>query len=98
MGNQVWDTLRSNLYPSDLAKLVGGLIFGNPVNGEATLGVVDQAETFACFLDCDHIHKSGWVGRVGSDFAIDLDEALHKHCLGLTAVQSILQPVRSKPR
>ena len=64
------------------------------MDGEAALGVVDETEVLASLLDGDDIHEAGWVGLVGSDLAIDLDEALHNNLLGLATVERILQSAR----
>ena len=61
------------------------------MDGEATLGVVDQAEVLAGLFNYDHVHEAGWVGGVGADLAIDLDEALHHDGLGFASVKGILQ-------
>lgn len=61
------------------------------MDGEAALGVVDEAEVLAGLLDADHVHETGGVGGVGADFAVDLDEALLKDSVGLARVEGILQ-------
>ena len=96
MRNQVWNAAPAQLYPLDLAELVLGLFTGDAVNSEAALGVVDQAEVLSSLLDRDDVLEAGWVGGVGADFAIDLDEALHDNCLGLPSIQRILQAVAKK--
>jgi hypothetical protein len=73
MRNQVWDAALAELDALDLAELVLGLLSGDAVDGEATLGVVDEAEVLASLLDRDNVHEAGGVGGVGADLAIDLD-------------------------
>lgn len=77
MSDEVWDTLSTKLHALDLGKLVAGFGFGDAVDGEATLGVVDKTEVFAGLFDGDYVHEAGWVGRVCADLTVDLDETLH---------------------
>lgn len=91
--NQVWDTALSKLDTLDLSELVLGLLAGDAVDGEATLGVVDETEVLAGLLNADDVHEASWVGGVGADLAVDLDQALHDNGLGLTSVERILEAV-----
>lgn len=93
MRNQEWDAALAQLYSLDLAQLVLCLLFSDAVDGETALGVVDKTEVLACLLDGDDVHVAGWVGRIGADLAIDLDQALHDNCLGLTAIEGVLQTI-----
>lgn len=93
MRNQEWDAALAQLYSLDLAQLVLCLLFSDAVDGETALGVVDETEVLACLLDGDDVHVAGWVGRIGADLAIDLDQALHDNCLGLTAIEGVLQTI-----
>ena len=63
------------------------------MNGEPALGIIDKTEIFASFLNRYDIHEASRVGGVGSDFAVDFDEALHHDGFGLTTVESILQSI-----
>lgn len=74
----------------DLGELVCALLGSDTVNGKATLGVVDETEVFASLFDRDDIHESGWVGCIGADLAIDLDEPLHEDRLDLLGIESVL--------
>lgn len=94
--NQEWDAALAKLYSLDLAQLVLCLLFSDAVDGESALGVVDEAEVLASLLDGDDVHEAGWVGRIGADFAIDLDQALHDNRLGLAAIEGVLQAVSRK--
>ena len=96
MRDQEWDSAPAELHALDLAQLVLGLLGLDAVDGEAALGVVDEAEVLASLLDGDNIHEAGGVGNVGSDLAVDLDEALHEDGLGLAVVQCILEAVSHK--
>lgn len=93
MRDQEWDPAAAELHALDLAELVLGLLGLDAVHGEAALGVVDEAEVLARLLDGDDVHEAGWVGRVGADLAVDLDEALHQDGLGLAVVEGVLEPV-----
>lgn len=93
MRNQEWDAALAQLYSLDLAQLVLCLLFSDAVDGETALGVVDETEVLASLLDGDDIHVAGWVGRIGADLAIDLDQALHDNRLGLAAIEGVLQTI-----
>lgn len=93
MRNQVGNSATSELDTLDLAELVLCLLICYPVDGEAALGVVDEAEVLASLLDGDDVHQSRWEGGVGADLAVDLDEALHEDGVDLTRVERILEAV-----
>ena len=90
MRNQEWDSAFAQLYPLDLGQLVFRLFSGNAVDGEAALGIVDEAEILASFLDRDYIHKASGIGNVCANFSVDFDEALHHDGFGFARVKSIL--------
>jgi hypothetical protein len=91
--NQVGNAALSELHTLDLAELVLCLLVCYPVDSEATLGVVDQAEVLASLLDGDDIHQSRGESGVGADLAVNLDEALHEDGIDLAGVESVLQTV-----
>lgn len=91
--NQEWDPALAKLNTLNLAELVLSLLSLDAVDGEATLGVVDQAEVLAGLLDADDVHEASRVGRVGADLAVDLDQTLHHDGLGLAAVQGVLETI-----
>ena len=93
MRNQEWNSSTAELDTLDLAKLVLGLLVLDAVDGEATLGIVDEAEVLASLLEGDDVHEAGRVGHVGADLAINLDETLHEDRPGLAVVQGILETV-----
>lgn len=93
VGNQVGDPLSTKLHSANLGKLVPSLILRYPVDGKATLGVVDEPEVLSGLLNGDDIHETSWEGWVGADLVVDLDQTLHDDGFSLTSVQSILQPV-----
>jgi hypothetical protein len=91
--NQEWDAALAKLNTLDLAELVLGLLVLDTVDGEASLGVVDEAEVLARLLDGDDVHETSGVGHVGAYLAVDLDEALHEDGPGLAVVEGILETV-----
>ena len=95
MRNQEWNATLAQLHHLDLAQLVLRLLFRDAVDGEATLGVVDEAEVLARLLDADDVHEAGWVGWVGAHFAVDFDEALHHDGFGFAGVEGVLETGRT---
>jgi len=93
MRNQVGNTTLAELHALDLAQLVLGLLAGDAVHSEATLGIVDETEVLASLLNADDVHETCGVCGVGADLAIDLDQALHDNGLDLTSIESVLQAV-----
>ena len=93
MRDQEWDSAASELDTLDLAELVLGLLGLDTVDGEAALGVVNEAEVLAGLLNGDDVHKASRVGHVGADLAVDLDQALLEDGLGLAVVERILEAV-----
>lgn len=91
--DQEWDSALAKLDALDLAELVLGLLSLDAVDGEAALGVVDEAEVLARLLDGDDVHEAGGVGHVGADLAVDLDQALHQDRARLAVVERILEAV-----
>lgn len=98
MRNQEWDPALAKLNTLDLSELVLGLLSLDTVDGETTLGVIDETEVLAGFLDGDHVHETSGVGGVGADFAVDLDETLHQDSLDLATVQGVLETVFDQTR
>ncbi len=90
MRDQEWDSAFAQLNSLDFAKLVFGLLVLDSVDGEAPLGVVDQTEVLASLLDANDIHETGWVCGIGTNLAINLDQALHDNRLRLARVKGIL--------
>lgn len=90
MRNQEWDSALAKLHSLDLAELVLGLLGLDTVDGVSALGVVDETEVLAGLVDGDDVHEARGVGHVGSDLAVDLDQALHEDGLGLAVVERIL--------
>lgn len=91
MRNQEWNAALAKLHPLDLAQLIFSLLLSDAMHGEATLGIVDQAEVLASFINGDDVHETRRVGRVGAHFAVHLDQALHHDRLGLAAIERILE-------
>jgi len=93
VSNEVWDTLVTELNAADLAELVLALLLGDAVDGESALDIVKETEVLARLLERDDILETAWVGIVGSDLSVDLDQALGDNEGNLTASQSVLELV-----
>lgn len=96
MRNQEWDPALAELNTLDLAELVLSLLSLDAVDGEATLGVVDETEVLAGLLERDDVHESSGVGGVGADLAVDLDQTLHHDGLDLATVQGVLETINER--
>lgn len=96
MRNQVWDSTLANLNSLDLAEFVFCLGGFDTMHGKAAFGIVDQAEVFASLVNADYVHVASGVGLISSDFAINLDEALHEDGSGFTTIESILEAVSNE--
>lgn len=90
MRDQEWDSAFAQLNSLDFAQLVLCLLGLDSVDGETALGVVDKTEMLASLLDANDVHEAGWVCGIGTDLAINLDQALHDNCLGLARIEGIL--------
>lgn len=92
--NQEWDTALAKLNALDLAELELSLLGLDAVDGEATLGVVDETEVLASLLEGDDVHEASGESGVGADLAVNLDQTLHHDGLDLTTVQGVLETVK----
>jgi len=93
VGNNVGDTLGTQLDLANLAKLVLGLLGSDTVDGETALNVIDKTELLTSLLNRDDIHETSRVGAVSADLSVDLDKTLHEDVLDFLTVQGILQTV-----
>jgi len=93
MRDQEWDSSSTELYSLHLAELVLCLSSLDSVDGESTLGIVDETEVLACLLNRDHIHVAGRVVGICSHFPVDLDESLHDDLGNFSAIEGVLQSV-----
>ena len=93
VGNNVRNTLLTELNTLNLTELVLSLLTSDSVDSKATLDVVDKTEVLAGLLKRNDIHETSGVSGVGSDLVVDLDKSLHEDRLNLTAVKSVLQTV-----
>lgn len=94
--NQEWDPALAELNTLDLAELELSLLSLDAVDGEATLGVVDETEVLAGLLEGDDIHESSGVGGVGADLSVNLDQTLHHDGLDLATVQGVLETINER--
>ena len=58
---------------SDLAEFEFSFLSGNSVDGESSLGVGQESESFVGGGDAYDVHESSGVGGVGSDLSVDLN-------------------------
>jgi hypothetical protein len=69
VGDDEGDTLSTELDLADLEELVGSLLLGDAVDGEATLDIVEETEVLAGLLDGDNVYEGvaakGGEGREG---------------------------------
>ena len=96
MRNQEWDSSFAQLYPLNFSELILRLLGCDAVDGESTLGVVNETEVLTRLFNGDDVHETGWVGRIGTNFAVDFDEALHYDSFGLSCVERILESIREQ--
>lgn len=75
----------------DLQEFVRSFVFGDAVDGESTLDVVQETEVLARLFDRDHVLEAGRVSFVGSDFVVDLDQSLLDDQANFSATEGILQ-------
>jgi len=75
------------------AELVASLSRADLLEDEATLGVVDEAESETSLLDLNDVHETSGVVEVSADLAIDLDIAAHDAHHGLAAGEGELEAV-----
>jgi len=93
MRNQVWDSSFANLHSLNLAGFVFCLSLFDAVDSEAAFGIVDKTEVLASLVDGDDIHVASRIGKVCSNLAIDLDQALHQDGSRLAVIQGVLEAV-----
>lgn len=86
-------TLGTELSLLNFEELVAGLLWGDAVDDESALNIVQDSEVLARLLNGDDVHEPGWVGWFRSHLAVDLDEALSSDCNNLTASQGVLETV-----
>jgi len=96
MGNNVWNTLVTELELFDFAKFVGSLLRCDSVNGKASLDIVQQPEVFTTLFDGDDILESAWEIGVRSDLAVDFDESLVNDGYDFSAGKSVFKTTAEK--
>merc|ERR1712212_236335 len=92
-GVQVRNTFGSSGNGPHPAELVGSLRGSDPVDGEASLDVVDDPEVLSSLIDLDDVHEAGGELGVGPGLAINLDQTLLHDSLPLLHGDSVLQTV-----
>merc|ERR1719515_239199 len=92
-GVEVGHGVGAGLDLPDLAQLVLGLLGSDPVHGEPSLHVVDDAEVLSGLLDLDNIHEASGELGISAGLAVNLDEPLLEDGLDLLGVEGVLQAV-----
>ena len=87
-GKKRW--LATASHPAQLVSSLGG---GDPVDGEASLHVVDDPEVLAGLVNLDDVHEAGGELGVGPGLAVDLDQTLLHDSLHLLHRDGVLQTV-----
>jgi len=95
---QVWDVLGSSFDFTNAAQFVFGLLVGDPVNGVASLDVIDETEVLSGFVNLDDIHETSGESGVSSDFTVNLDESLPHNSGDLFSSQGVLQTISQENR
>jgi len=93
MRNQEWDSALAQLHPLDLRELVFRLFCRDTMDGETTLGIVDESKVLARFFNRDDILEARGIGGVSADFSVNLDESLHHDGFCFARVECILESV-----
>ena len=78
------------------AQLVGSLGGSDPVDGEASLDVVDDPEVLSSLVDLDDVHEAGGELGVSPGLAVNLDQTLLHDSLHLLHVECVLQTVPTR--
>jgi len=87
------NSLSTDLHTPDLAQLVLGLLRRDAVDGETTLGIIQQTEVLVGLLNVDNVHETGRVVGVSPDLVIHFDEPLHQDEGNLPLGKSVLQAI-----
>ena len=93
VGHDLRHALGTQLDALHLQQLVLSLLSGDAVHNEAALHIVEDAEVLARLVNRHDVLEAGRVGRVRTDLVVDLDDALHRDGLHLTASEGVLQAV-----
>ena len=96
MRNQEWYPTLPQLHPLHFPKLILRLLIRNAMHCETTLSIIDETEILARLLDADHVHETCWVSGIGTDFAVDFDEALHYDCFGFPGVEGVFETFKTQ--
>jgi len=91
VGGDHGDLVGADADSGDLAELELGLSIVNRGEGEAALGVVQEAELLLGLVDGDNIHETSGEAGVSADLAVNLHKAAHANRESLLAGQSVLE-------
>ena len=84
---------RSTTTVSHPAELVGSLRGSDPVDGEASLDVIDDPEVLSSLLNLDNVHETSGELGVSPGLAVNLDQTLLHDGLHLLHGDCVLQTV-----
>jgi len=87
------NSVGSDCGSSHLAEFEFSFFSSNSVDGESSLGVVQESEGFVSGGDAYDVHESSGVGGVGSDLSVDLDVSSQDDLLGFSSSESVLESV-----
>merc|ERR1719221_1160675 len=93
MRNDVVHTLGSLFDVFHAAQFVSRLFLADLVHDEPTLSIVQETEMLLRLIQRNHVHESGWVGMIGLDFSVHLDQSLNHNSLGLLEVEGVFQAI-----
>jgi hypothetical protein len=91
-----WNTFRAKLNALYLAELVTSFFGFNAMESEPTLHIKQQTEMFIGALNGNNVHEASREGGIGTNLAINTNNALVENQGNLTPSESIFQTVTEK--
>jgi len=96
VGDKERNALSSDLHTSDSPQFVLGFFVGDAVDGETTLGIIQQAEVFRGLVNGNNVHVARRVVGISPYFVVDFHEPLHQDEGHLPLGQGILEAITQK--
>lgn len=87
------DSVGSNSCFSNFAEFEFSFFGSDSVDGESSLGVVQESEGFVSGGDADNVLESSGVSGVGSDLSVDLNVSGQDDLLGFSSSKGVLKSV-----
>jgi len=97
-GGKVWDAFGADRHLLDDAKLVGSFLLTDTMDLVSSFDVVDETEVLPALLHLDDVHEASWVGVVGADATVHLDETLGEDLLDFGVGQGVLETIPQEER